>query len=142
MPENVTRAASDAASAGPTPATRSNPLMDPNGPLAVRSDTMRRASTGPIRGNDSISAAVATSRSTGAVRAAGGEMLSLSIDRLSGSRTHPRAESAAAMESARDNAGGRRDAARFIRGRLRPPPAARVADVRAESTDASWRASA
>ena len=53
-----------ARSAGPTPFTRSRAWRHPNGPLAVRSATMRFARDGPIPGSFSISSAGATSRST------------------------------------------------------------------------------
>ena len=47
------------------PRTRSNPVMDPNGPRSMRSATIRRASAGPIRASDAISSGPAVSRSTG-----------------------------------------------------------------------------
>jgi len=54
-----------AATRGPTPRTRSTAAISPNGPSESRLATMRRASAGPMRGSRSISAAPATSRSTG-----------------------------------------------------------------------------
>ena len=122
MPENVTLSLSSVARPGPTPRTRCNPSRDPNGPLADRSPTMRRASTLPMRGSDSISPSLATSMST--------------IARS--------AESALALGSTPDLGRARRVALR--RSAERPLAVAdwrdRVSVPRAESTAASCRASA
>ena len=70
--EKVTAPATLRASAGPTPRTRWNPSIEPKGPLESRSTTILAASAGPMPGSDSSWAAVARSRSRGAVRGAGG----------------------------------------------------------------------
>jgi len=142
VPEKVTLPWSSAARPGPTPRTRCNPSRDPKGPLADRSSTIRRASTPPIRGSDSISRSLATSISTiarGSPPAAFGARLAS----LSGSRTHRSAESLApAFTADRDRA--RRVAPR--RSTERPLAFAERRDCislpRAESTAASCRASA
>ena len=143
MPENVTLFLSSVARPGPTPRTRCNPSRDPNGPLADRSPTMRRASTLPMRGSDSISPSLATSMST---IARGSDLTAFTspLAALSGSRTHRSAESAQAPESTADRGRARRVALR--RSTDRPLALVdwrdRVSLPRAESTAASCRASA
>ncbi len=73
LPEKVTRGASPAAVAAPTPFTRRNPSIDPNGPSESRLATILFARAGPTRGSRSSSAIVATSRSRG-VAAVGGAL--------------------------------------------------------------------
>ena len=63
--EKVTLVSSFATIEGPTPLTRSRPSLEPKGPKESRSATIRRARAGPMCLKDSISSAVATSRSTG-----------------------------------------------------------------------------
>src|SRR5688500_10877670 len=70
--EKVTLVSSFPTMEGPMPFTRSKPALDPNGPKESRSATIRRASAGPMCLKDSISSAVATSRSTGPGRGGGG----------------------------------------------------------------------
>ena len=143
VPEKVTRPVSSATRPGPTPRTRWNPAREPNGPLADRSFTMRRASTPPTRGSDSISLSLATSRSTtmaGSPRPA----FDSAAATLSGSRTHRSAESDRAAESAADRGRPRRGVLR--RSTDRPLDRAERRDrgsvPRAESTAAICRASA
>ena len=71
MPEKVTRPSRSATRPGPTPRTRWNSSREPNGPLTIRSLTMRRASTPPMRGSASISLSLARSRSTRSATARG-----------------------------------------------------------------------
>jgi hypothetical protein len=63
-PVNVTNGRSRSASLGPTPRTSQRASMAPKAPTESRFATMRLASAGPIPGSDSISSAVARSRST------------------------------------------------------------------------------
>jgi len=63
--EKVTVESSFATIEGPTPFTRLNPSIEPNGPRESRSATIRFASAGPIYRRPSISFTLATSRSTG-----------------------------------------------------------------------------
>ena len=144
MPENVTRPRSNAASDGPTPRTRSNPSSDPNAPFALRSSTMRRASTGPIRGSRSMSDSVATSRSTSGTGCADVSRNTALLEdtRIDALRRAVRetdlVESPAMAESAWVN--------RWPRGRrtllVFAPPFRVASFVRAESTAASCRDSA
>lgn len=115
--ENVTWGPTRTASAGPIPLTRLRPASDPNGPCSRRSSTMRAASTGPIPGTVSISAASATSRSTGPRGGAGAR----------GALSGPAGPGVA------------RGDCRPVR--LRAAAASVAADV-AESTAAIWRARA
>ena len=133
MPENVTLEPSEAASAGPTPRTRSNPASDPKGPFAARSSMMRRARTGPMRGSVSISCSEATSRSTARIEP-GDELRVGSETRSARSRCDALDESIVTRF------------ATFPLRRLRPPPPfvepdadARAVASRAESTAASCR---
>lgn len=143
MPENVTLSLSSAASPGPTPRTRCNPASDPNGPLADRSATIRRASTLPMRGSDSISLSLATSMSTTARGSLFGAFPSPLASR-SGSPSRRTDESTLAAESTADLGRVRRVALRRSTGRLLAFAAwcDRVSLPRAESTAASCRASA
>jgi len=132
---------------GPTPRTRWNPSREPNGPLAVRSLTMRRASTPPIRGRASISLALATSRSTAAAaapRGAAPTAFDSLATTLRGSRTQRSAESVRAPESAGERGRARRPLVR--RSVDRPLDFGerrdRASVPRAESTAAICRASA
>ena len=62
--EKVTAESSFSTIEGPTPFTRLNPSIEPNGPNESRSATIRLARVGPICRRPSISASLATSRST------------------------------------------------------------------------------
>ena len=147
VPEKVTRPLRSATRPGPTPRTRLNPSREPNGPLADRSLTMRRASTPPIRGNASISLSLATSRSTiasGSPRGSAPTAFDSPATALSGSRTQRSAESDCALESAGDRGRTRRGLLR--RTTDRPLDREERRDDRsvpcAESTAAICRASA
>jgi hypothetical protein len=132
VPENVTRSRSDAASAGPTPRTRSSCSNDPNAPRCSRSSTMRRASAGPILGNASMAAAFATSRSMGALGSVAVVIRVFMPPSVGGNRVDAVSRRVAGREA----------------GRLPfPLPVDRAArssamPARAESTSASCRASA
>ena len=147
MPEKVTRPWRSATRPGPTPRTRWNPSSEPNGPLADRSLTMRRASTPPIRGSDSISLSLAMSRSTmaaGPPRRSAPTAFDSPATTLSGSRTHRSAESDRAPESAGERARARRCVIRRSTGRPLDLGGRRdrASGPRAESTAAICRASA
>ena len=78
------------------PRTRSNPVMEPNGPRSIRSATIRRASADPIKARDAISSGPAVSRSTGGLSACSG-----APRRVLGGATRSRALPGARIESRR-----------------------------------------
>ena len=69
--EKVTLVSSFSTIEGPMPLTLNKPSLEPKGPSESRSATIRLAMAGPMCLSDSISASVATSRSTGPGRTTG-----------------------------------------------------------------------
>ena len=69
--EKVTVESSFATIEGPTPFTRLNPSIEPNGPRESRSATIRFASAGPMYRRPSISFSLAMSKSIGPTRLGG-----------------------------------------------------------------------
>lgn len=130
-PEKVTRGASRAASAGPTPRTRCSSSSEPYAPCSARSARIRAARPGPIPGSDSSAAESARSTSTvtgGAGTAGGG--------RCGRARFRAPARGARAAESAARSC-------RSSAPTVSPVPAYRVGDgSRTRRTPAPSRASA